>query len=161
MPVVLYADATAVVARAGEAGVTLRTDDDPNTIDDVLEAAAVDVDFWLGPVYSQTALAGSEWVARACRDIAVRYLCLRRLNAVPKSVELRYQEVLELLKLLASGARQLPDAAARKANAPVLSNQRTHLSPHPRVTTERPASTGVPAGYPPRDDPTGILDYVV
>lgn len=161
MSLTLYCSATDVTHRVGQLGITLRTNDDPGALSDCLESAAAEVNFYLQNLYTPSALAGSEWVKRASRDIAVRFLCMRRLNSVPKSVQSQYEETIQKLDVIGSGKKNLPDAPARHANVPVLSNQRTHLWPHPRVVTERVTSTGTPSGYAPMDDPTGILDYVI
>lgn len=150
-----------VVGRLGADGADRRTDDDPSRRTDLLRRATVKVNEYLLRLYSATALANSDWVREACADVAAYYACGRRNNPAGKTIATQYEETLASLKEMGSGVRPLPDAAQRKASAPVLSNQRVQLSPVPHTVTVPGTSTGTPAGYSQHRDAFDPLDYSI
>jgi phage gp36-like protein len=123
-------------------------DDDPTTQTDVLESAAVEVNGYLQLNYDPDQLAASNWVRFKTRDVAVYLLCLRRNMPPPQSVQARYDKAIEDLEKVQAGGMRVPDVAERKANVPVLSNQRVTLTPFPRVVNVPGKSTGKPENYP-------------
>lgn len=153
MPDTLYTTRAKIERRISQVATDLRIDDDLEAIDDVIEEATTEVNGYCLIRYSETQLGNSEWVALKCLDIAVFYLCMRRLNTAPQSAQVRYEKAIEDLKAVEKG-KHIPDAATRKAAAPVLSNHRVRLWPHPHVATTPHNSTGDPQGYPQATDPS-------
>ena len=146
-----FTTAELITARVGALGVDLRTDDDPASLDDVIDAASARIDFYCA-AYSAASLASSRWVLEMATIIAVYYLCMRRLNEVPKAVDELYSQALLELTKVQEGKASVPGAV--HARRPVaLIQQRVVLDRYPGVRVERPRSTGTAAGYVRRTDP--------
>jgi len=143
--------------RLSAAGANLRVDDDPAARDEVLIDATVEVMQYTFLLYSEAALANSNWVNRKTRDVACWYAASRRANPVPKSIQALYEKAIKDLENVQVGAFLIPDAPMRKNAAPVLSNQRVAMYPFPRVVTATGKSTGTQEGYTPFND---RFDYV-
>ena len=165
MSVSAYTTQAKIESRLSSSALTLRTDDGADAgeitalIDDAIADASVEVYGYLGTLYSDTSLAQSQWVSKKATDIAVVYVCQRRGNPVPKSLKVVYDKAIADLERAMAGAWIIPDAALRKANSPVLSNQGVVLRPQgPRVVTQKTASTGNPEGYSQPRDPTDFVD---
>lgn len=153
----VYTTAAEVSDLAGELAVDLRTDDGSEL---ALMAAAIDyasgrIDFYTIPPYSQLVLAGSRWVRDVATVFALHWLCLRRLNEAPKSLESDREERLEELKLIQEGKAQVP-GVARSRRPVTVTNQRIDLrrfNNNPR--SDRARSTGAPGDYRRPTDPEG------
>lgn len=166
MPITPLTTAARVAARMGLLAVELRTDDDAVTpgagadesasalTAEAIADATVEARGYLSRMYSDTQLAGSDWVELKVRDIAVYYLCLRRLNDAPAAAVQPYEKAIADLEKVQSGAMPLPDAATRKAAAPTLSNQRVRVWPVPHVVSTPHNSTGNPQNYDRNEDPS-------
>lgn len=159
MAITLYCSWTDVINRLGAEGADYRIDDDPTTQTDVLESAAVEVNGYLQLNYDPDQLVNSNWVRFKTRDIAVYLLCLRRNSPPPQSVEARYEKAIADLEKVQAGAVKVPDIYERKANVPVLSNQRVSLWPFPRVVTVAQKGTGKAEDYAQFQDSTDFWDY--
>lgn len=155
MPDLAYTTADAVESLAGELAVELRTDDGDET---ALLTASVDyasgrIDFYCSGRYSGTELAANRWIAGVTAIIALRWLCLRRLNDVPGSIQAEYEERIKELELIREGKAAVPNAAASRRPV-VVTNQRVDLRrPNQQVRTDRTRSTGVAKDYRRRTDP--------
>lgn len=134
-------------------GVTLRVDDDPTVVDAVIKNASTKINFYCFGKYSPEVLAANDWVTERCTDIATCILCKRRGNPCPQSVADDFDAAIADLQLIRTGAAQIPDAAQRKGQCPVLSQPRVKLYPVPESVIERNRSTGNPQNYPQRNDP--------
>lgn len=145
-----------VEKRIGQMAVDLRIDDDLDSLTDAFEDAWVEVLGYCSQLYSDDALGSSDWILMRWTDIAIFYLCERRLNPGPGAAKRRFDKAIADLEKVQTGAMTIFDAAQRKECAPVLSNQSVRLSPYPHVVTARQQSTGNPETYDTNDDP---LDY--
>ncbi len=154
-----YCTATHIAKRISSSGIDLRVDDDTSAIAAVIEEASIEVNGYLQLLYEVADLAQSEWVRLKTTDIAVYYLCLRRLNSAPKAVEKRYEKAIEDLEKAQSGSVMLPDIPMGKSSVPVISNQRVALDPFVRVVTEPNRSTGPQEGYIPHNDRNDYPHY--
>jgi len=161
MAVTLYCTWKDVQARLSQAGAALKIDDDPSTQADVLAEAAVEVNGYCLLDYTPAALAASDWVRYAARNIAAYLACTRRGNPAPQGVQARYEAAIVALARVQAGAATIPDAARRKTQAPVLSNQRARQWPVNEVKTVEGTSTGTAAGYTQFTDPFDLLDYSI
>ncbi len=158
MTISAYTTEAKVTKRLSATGVSLRVDDDVTAGADACMDASIEVYGYLGNIYSDTSLAQSQWVSKKATDIAAVYYCQRRGNPVPKALRIVFDKAIEDLERAQAGKFVIPDAAQRKANVPVLSNQGVVLRPNPRVVTQKTASTGNPEGYTQPRDPSDFID---
>ena len=150
----VYCQKTDLETRISALGVSLRIDDtnDAAVIDCITDASSW-VDYYCLGRYTTEVLFTSAWIKYRTRDIAIYYLCLRRLNPAPKAVEQNYETAIKELTRIQSGEATIPGLPVRKSAAPVLSQPRTVMFPYPYTAIERNRSTGNPTGYPQRNDP--------
>lgn len=154
-----YCDADDLADILGEAGVSLRLSDvPPEALGRVLVRAAAKVNRYCLRRYTAAKLAASEWVRVVAAEMAAYLLCTRKGNPAPSSVVDLWNMALEDLKLIKAGD-QIPDIAARKTGAPVLSNVRVRLRPVMHTRVEQARSTGNPEGYVQRKDRLDPLQY--
>lgn len=157
-----YCSITDVQNRLSAEGVTLRTDDSPPTsYGEVITEASTEIDEYCLHRYTAANLAVSDWVRFRASVIAAVLLCERRGNPVPRSLEKRYDKLMERLEKVREGTLNIPDLAMRKEEVPVLSNVRIRLDPFPRTVVENNRSTGTPEGYRQHADQTDWLDYTI
>lgn len=132
----------------GALGIDLRTDDvdDPGvSMDYAIEQASYDVYFYLS-AFDATAVSLSVWVQNNATWFAVKYLCQRRLNDVPKSVldEVKARE--EKLQLVLE--RKVNPGLPRSRRGAVLSNYVVRLrDPNNQIKVDRTRSTGTARDY--------------
>jgi phage gp36-like protein len=131
----------------------LRIDDSGASTADAIADASEWVYFYCGTRYSDAALLTSNWIKYRTRDIAVLFLCARRLNAIPKAAQALYDAAIAALEKVQAGTLNIAGVPLRKSAGPVISQPRVQLWPTPHTVIERNRSTGQPAGYTPRDDP--------
>lgn len=153
-----YCSQADIESRISTLGVSLRIDDGSGAaaiamITDCINDASEWVNFYCGQRYTPEVLATSQWVKYRTRDIAIFNLCFRRLNAIPKSVQLALDLCNKALEAVQLGKVVIPGLATRKSAAPVLSQPRVIMFPYPYTAIERNRSTGTPAGYTQRNDP--------
>lgn len=134
--------------------MTLRIDDDVTTaaIDGVIRDASVEVYSYLGTLFDDATLAASEVVQLYATDIALWFLCARRNNPIPGTVQSRYDDAIQRLQAIRLGQMTLPDAAMSAGTAPSMSNQRVKMHPYPHVVTRDPTTGMVAPSYPQRRD---------
>lgn len=161
MAVTPYCSLTDLQDRLSDEGVNLRLDDKPTVYSKVINRASTKIDQYCRPRYTTANLAVSDWVKEAATTISVFMLCGRRGNPPPAAIAADYEELIDWLKLIASGARNLPDVPMRKTEVPVLSNVRTRLDPFPRTVVEPKISTGKAEGYKQHADRLDWFDYTI
>lgn len=152
---IVYTTAEKIQRRMSTIAVDLRLDDledqaieQTAAYDQVIEDASVEVNGYCLTTYSAAALAASPWIEKKTRDIAIYFLCLRRLNKAPASVQAEYEKALADLERVQAGEIRIPDAPQSRATVPVMSNQGVRLDPVPHTVVDRNRSTGpVPQGY--------------
>ena len=147
MAITSYITAADLQLELSSSGVTLRVDDDATATAQVIKDGSIECDGYALLKYSRAALAASDWYMLKVKHVAAYYLCTRRANPCPQSVAEKYEKAIKDLEGVRDGSIKIPDAAARKGGAPVLSNQRVADHPVPRVVTEPGRSTGTPEGY--------------
>lgn len=144
-----YTDAPAVLAIGGELGVDLRSDDVPNLDDQMTRAIAFAtgrVDFYCAR-YAAADLAASQWVQDVAAFLAVRWLCLHRLNDVPKAIEAEWEDRQQELELIRVGKASVPRIAVARRPG-VATNYKVDLRRFNNQVRVDPArSTGQARGY--------------
>ncbi len=98
--------------------------------------------------YDDAALAASWSAQRWATALAAQWLCRRRGNPSPESVDADAEGALEELAMLRSCALSLPDVGTRTAGWPFLSNVTVDLRYHTaKVRVEPSISEGTPTQY--------------
>lgn len=106
----VYTDSDHITAIVGQYGVNLRTDDGTlaTLIDDAIAWGTTQVDFYCSR-YEADDLAANEWVKNVAAFVAVQWLCLRRLNSVPRSIADVWKETIKpQLELIQMGEANVP-----------------------------------------------------
>lgn len=152
----VYCDAEDVGFRWSAAGVELRADDDPAAVEWAINRASRRADFYLNRRYDPAGFAGNDWVVEATADLAAVYLCRRRGNPVPASMQEAYDETIAELTEVKAGSADVPELTPRRRSAPQLSNVRVKRTPTQHVVVNRGRSPNRdrPTGYPQQIDPT-------
>lgn len=164
MALTLYCSQVDLTNRLSADGITYRTDDTPPTsLRDALGEAATIIDEHCRTAYDPAALAASDWVRHRATDIAAWCLTQGRGNPAPPGVQTRYERTMKALELVRVGSLAIPDIAARRDLAPVLSNMRIRLDPFPRSVVEpnRSSSRGRPKDYAQNVDSLEWFDYSI
>ena len=129
---VLYTDRESVASMLSDIGVDLRLDDDGNQTIDARELSRMElyaaniatarVNGFCRAKYSVSEMARSWEVYDWATTIAARWLCGRRCNPVPEVISAFYEEVIESLKEVRAGVRQIAELAPSDEMWPVWSN---------------------------------------
>lgn len=144
-----YTTESKIVTLAGQLGVDLRLDDSVDAADDLQDAIDVgttDADFYLQR-YSQTALAASEWVQWTSTYFAVRFLCQRRLNEVPKSLKDECERREKLLQLILDRKANVPRVAASRRPVAVNNYHVDTRQYNNQIRVDKSRTTGVAEDY--------------
>lgn len=118
---------------------------DDLVVDDCANQATAEVFNYATQRYSQTGLATHQTARSWATMLACYFLTIRRGNGPPDSFQLEFNRIMELMKLIPSGAYQLYGLAGRGDNRPTWSNlkvDRRHRHSTIRVTT--PNSSDAP-----------------
>ena len=144
---------TDLQARLSTIGVTLRVDDDPDSIGQILQRATNKELLYVEPLYDRDQVqmdadAGGWTNDRAC-DLAAYYLCTRRGNLAPASVKEEYKSCIADLESIRDDECQIPMLAQRHRSSPTFSNVRIDTSyVSARIRVERTMSENSPTiGY--------------
>lgn len=154
----LYTTRADIDALLSSDGVDLRLDDNAGGSVSATELAylttqginyATDrVNNYLMGRYAPVNLYASWTVADWTTILAARWLCSRRGNDVPKSLERMYKETVEEMEEVRTGAMALAAIEEYVINAPAWSNVR--VTPHSRMKrlrVERPLSERTAPGF--------------
>jgi len=88
-------------------------------------------------------------VNRWSSTLAAKWLCSRRLQAVPKGLDALVKETLDELKKVNVGSLQIEDIGTRTSGWPFLSNVTLDVGyDYRKVRVETPLSEGTPTYYP-------------
>lgn len=166
---IVYCDKSDVVAVMSAEAVYLRQDHDDNSILDSDEEFLIDraINYATSVVnryalgrYPPQELSKSWEVNYWTTVIAVRYLCMTRLQPCPASIAQLYMEVIEALTAVKTGQFQLEDIAPRNVDWPAWSNSRVdHRYWLRKIRVAKPISEPTPTKYRQhRDIPA---DYIV
>ena len=144
-------------ALLSETGTTARVDDNGDNAQSATEAGYLDkaiswatdkLNFYLLSRYAADKLATS-WVVNQWAVIfAARWLSQRQGNPPPGTINELYAEAIEDLKLVHSGAYEIPGIGTREVLWPVWSNVRVDtLYVLRKIRVERPISEKTKPGY--------------
>lgn len=132
-------------------GAVLHADDDqdwvgePGVYEDVAEEASEDIDLYCRERYDEAALASSGWIQRKAAVLGAYYLCCRRGNPPPDSLQRRYDKIFEELALIQKGQLDVPGLAEAHSTAPCLSNVRLDgRFRQSKIRVQPSISTGTP-----------------
>ena len=99
---------------------------DSGVTDDCINQATEEIDLYCRQRYTQAVLATSTLIERWAVVMAARFLCQRRGNKPPDSLEEEFQRITDpdngFLAKIAAGKRQLPGKALRATLQPTWSN---------------------------------------
>lgn len=144
-----FTDPDRVLDLVGALGIELRQDDVPDadaTMDYAVEQGTVDVAFYLS-AYDLTLASQNQWVQVNATWFAVKYLCQRRLNDVPKSVADECERREKLLQLVLERKATAPGLAKSRRGG-VVSNYQVDLRRwNNQVRVDKNRSTGVAKDY--------------
>lgn len=119
--------------------------DDEGVADDCINQATEEIRGYAWMWYSDTQLATSTLVNRWATTLAVFFLCQRRGNPVPDSLQAEALRIFELLQKVAEGNYRIPGLALRGDLRPSMSNVTIDRRyPVSTVRVTRPNSTDAP-----------------
>lgn len=99
---------------------------DADVIEDCIAQAAAEIDFELHERYSSEQLQTSSIVNRWATELACYFLCIRRGNPVPESIQRESERILfaddSLLGEIRRGNRWLPGLEPNRGQAPSFAN---------------------------------------
>lgn len=155
----LYTSRSEIDDLLSEYGVDLRLDDnDSNSIDTTesarlttngLNIATAKCNLYLLERYDASDLYESWIVHHWATVIAARWLCKRRGNPVPESLDDEYDEVIEEMTAVKEGDMSLGDVAQRESDQPTFSNVTMvdHYALR-KIRVQRPISEQSPSAIP-------------
>lgn len=167
MPSYQYTTAVRIQSRISANGYNLRLDDvtTPNNvtlINDVMDWAADDCEVYVWNKYTLSLLSTNSWFIQQVTNVAVAYLCMRRMNSVPQSPYEAYERSIALLERVNTGNLKITGVPQSKGTAPAISNLRVSQRPFNRVVVEVVASKTAGAktmdGFQPNRDDTEWFD---
>lgn len=137
--------------------------EDDGVIDDCINQATEEIDGYARQRYSQAGLSASTLINRWATTIACFFLCLRRGNAPPESLQMEYDRLLAqpngLLPLIAAGKYSLPGVALIADLRPTWSNLRIDRRwPNSKVRVTRSNSSEAPSTLS-QDDAIDIVPF--
>lgn len=147
-----YATSADMTTRLSQAGLMLRSDHDAASLNQSINWASRQIDFYLLNRYPTTNFLTNAWVNYATTVFACYHLCWTRLNSIPAVLKGEKEQLEKQLQTILEGQNQLP-GAANSSGAPVLTTQRVALGSYPPLLVETAQCVG--PGVPParRDDP--------
>lgn len=93
-------------------------------VDDAIQFAAAQIRNALCSRYESSSLVGNETVREWNMILAARRVCSSRANPIPDTVELRYQEAVEAMRMIGRGDGSLCGVLQKSTNVPTWSNLR-------------------------------------
>lgn len=162
---VLYTSKEEVESLLSSDGVLLRLDDDQDAANSAGELLRINtlavnyatarVNLYLGNRYTSAQLATSWSVHDWATMIAARWVCRRRTNPVPESLQDAYDEAIAEMTAIRDRLMSLTDIQERQADQPVLSNMTLdgrykvkQLRKQLPISTPRPTVAPSPEHYP-------------
>ncbi len=148
-----YCSLTDLYSRLSQTAVNLRIDDDASSIGPCQQEATNDIQAFCLPDYNANDLLSNAnaagWVNDRAIDLAAYYLCARRGNPVPASVEKRYERAMEMLRMVMDDQMYIPGIQRRHTDVPAWSNVRVWPSyEYKKIRVEMQTSEPTsPTGY--------------
>lgn len=138
---------------------------DVGVVDDSINQATEEIDVWARQRHTQAQLQTSTLINRWCVVIAARFLCHRRGNVVPDTIEREWERLADpetgLLVKLSQGRVQLPGIALRDDLRPTWSNlkvDRRFRHSKIRVTSSNSSDAPTALTQDTELDPPSVLD---
>jgi phage gp36-like protein len=133
---------------------------DTSVVDDCIEQATEEINAYAMQRYSDTALSGSNLVTRWCTVLAVYFLCERRGNSPPASLQSEFERIMAKLQQIPSGIFKLPGVATRSDFRPGFSNVTVDRRyQYSKVRVIQTASDNVPTVLPQKTNSPGAMIY--
>jgi phage gp36-like protein len=95
---------------------------DAEVVNDCINQATMEINLYAQQRYAPADLATDTLINRWATVIATRFLCQRRGNTVPASIESEWERVELKLERIAAGLLQLPGLALRSDMRPSMTN---------------------------------------
>jgi phage gp36-like protein len=126
---------------------------DVDVIADCIDQASDEMVMLLRDRYDEPALSACNLVRRWTTLLAAYFLCMRRGNPVPESIQKEYERVSELMKQVSFGHLNLPDVPQRFDLRPTWSNLRVDRRwPRSKTRVKRVNSSDAPTFLTQDDD---------
>jgi phage gp36-like protein len=122
---VVYCDVEDVERFLSVQGVTAFSDHnetgapDDDVTHDCINEATLEIDYYCRQRYGQAVLATNDWVAEQSKVLATYFLCGRRGNTIPESLQRRVDKLYEQLQAILDGG-SIPGAESH--SRPAFSN---------------------------------------
>lgn len=133
---------------------------DADVIADCINQATEEINAYAMQRYSATALSGSTLIERWATVLAVYFLCERRGNSAPGSLQGEFERIMAKLEQIPGGGFRLPGVAYRSDFRPGFSNltvdRRYQFS---KVRVVETASDQIPTELPQKKLLSGGLIY--
>jgi hypothetical protein len=144
-----FTDSDKILSVVGRLGLGLRLEDAADqdaVLDDVIDEATGEIYFYLMR-YAPADIAANNWAVWHATWFAVRALCRRRLNDVPKSVEEEWARRQKQLELVQQNKARAPGLANSRRPAAVTSYHVDLRRFNNQVRVDKARSTGRAEGY--------------
>ena len=144
-----FTDPARILSLVGDLGVELRLDDSPDAddaLDRAIEAGTLDLYYYLQR-YSAASIADSTWAQANATWFAVRALCQRRLNEMPKSVMDECARREKMLQMILERKATAPGIAASRRPLAVTGYTVDLRRWNNQIRVDRNRSTGVAQDY--------------
>lgn len=153
MPTTLYCDEADMNRLFSSYGVTAFADHDESgssdsgVTDDCIIQASQEIDLYCRQQYAAAVLATSDLINRWATVMSVYFLCMRRGNPIPKSIEAEFERIMDLLTKVSTGELVL-DLATDGDRRPSFSNLKVDRRYRDaRIRVRRSVSTDAPSVY--------------
>lgn len=97
-------------------------DSDTGVVNDCIAQAAEEINLYANQYYSAAALATSTLIVRWATVLASAFLCQRRGNPVPDSLQAEFTRIMETLERIRKGEMRIPGIAWKSDFRPTVSN---------------------------------------
>jgi Mu-like prophage protein gp36 len=114
--------------------------------DDCIDQATEEINLFCRQYYLAADLANSTLINRWCTVLSVYFLCQRRGNPVPESIQAEFERIMLYLERVRTGEMKLPDVPYAANLSPSFSNMTVDRRfPASRVRVEQRSSDGIPS----------------
>lgn len=132
---------------------------DDGVADDCINQATEEIRGFAWMWYSDAQLATSTLVNRWATVLSCHFLCTRRGNGPPESLQAEFQRIFDLLQRVADGTYRIPGLALRGDFRPSMSNVAVDRRyPHSTIRVTRHNSTDAPTTLT-QDQANEVLPY--
>lgn len=96
--------------------------EDTGVLDDCIEQASDEITLLIHDRYEESALAANRMVTRWATTLATYFLCQRRGNPVPETLQTEFTRIIKLLTQIGQGLQNIPGVPLRCDLRPTWSN---------------------------------------